>query len=197
MLTSADVRRYFKNPMWTRIKNEVARTIAVRTKEEDPTLKPPGSMLGQVFLDAVNGLDQGVSLQLRESIQYLVTRKWGEILDDIKEDLSQPMYEVMASPEGFAWFREFQRFVVLAWNNALAAPAAPAPAADPPEAPPLGEFITLYCPRCNKVVGKILSEDYWTIRAAEPLFCVWHPTCEGLQDGETLDVSVTVKKEPS
>lgn len=194
MLTSADVRRYFKNPIWTRIKNEVARTIAIRTKEEDPALKPPGSVLAQVFLDTLNA-NPTVGFQIRACIQYLVTRKWGEILDDIKEDLSQPMYEVMASPEGFSWFREFQKFVVLAWNNSTTAPEAPAPTDELPLAPPLGEYITLYCPRCSKRVGKIFSEDYWKFRKAEPLFCVWHMECEGLQDNETLDVSVTAKKD--
>jgi hypothetical protein len=198
MLNSTEVRRYFKVPIWTIVKHEVARSIAVRLKEEDPALKPPGSMLGQAFLDAMNSVDPKAGAQVREVIQYLTTRKWGEILDDIREDLSQPMYEVMRSTEGFTWFREFQKFVLNAWNLSCAAPIAPQDTEAPgSSAPPLGEYIMLYCPRCSKIAAKIFSEDYWKLRVAVPEFCVWHPECKGLQDDEILDVLVTVKKEPS
>lgn len=56
--------------------------------------------------------------------------------------------------------------------------------------PPIsvGEDIRLFCPRCDKEVAKIYGKLFWRIKKDYPMFCVYHPGCEGLNAGETLQL---------
>lgn len=54
------------------------------------------------------------------------------------------------------------------------------------EMPALGVDIRLFCPRCKKEVGKIHHDLFARIKKDYPMFCVYHPECEGLKLGEVL-----------
>jgi hypothetical protein len=114
MLTTQGVRTLTKAPWWNLVKNEVARTITLRAKAGDLELKPHGSILGQMFVDTLNGHPE-----CRVYVHYLITRKWPEILSDIGEELSQEVLDVVRHEEGGRWFYEFQRFLATAWKNSI------------------------------------------------------------------------------
>lgn len=114
MLTTKDVKAAMRKPWWDLVKNEVARAIVLRTKTDDPSLKPHGSVLGQMFVDAMNELPE-----LRGYVHYLITRKWPEIVSDVEGDLSAPMLDVFNHEESSRWFSEFQRFVLAAWKSSV------------------------------------------------------------------------------
>lgn len=51
---------------------------------------------------------------------------------------------------------------------------------------PVGEYIRLFCPGCEKEVAKINGVLFDRIKKTYPIFCVYHPQCEGLKAGEVL-----------
>jgi hypothetical protein len=56
------------------------------------------------------------------------------------------------------------------------------------EQTPVGEDIRLFCPRCNQEVAKIYGKLFWKIKESFPMFCVYHPGCDGLKVCEILAV---------
>jgi hypothetical protein len=117
MLTTSTVKIVLRKPWWPLVKNEAARVIAIRAKALDEGLKPHGSVLGQMFIEAMNGLPD-----LRSYVHYLTSRGWPELVSDIEGDLSPEMLEVLRHEEGSLWFKEFQKFVLEAWNNSIPHP---------------------------------------------------------------------------
>ena len=112
MLTDKDIQEVLQQPWWTTVKNEVARTIAIRTKAEDPSLRPHGSLLGQMYIELLNKVPE-----LRTYVHYLLTRKWPELLEVLKGDLSPQMRKALEHEQGAEWFMEFQRFLARAWKR--------------------------------------------------------------------------------
>jgi hypothetical protein len=117
MLTTQGVRTLTKAPWWNLVKNEVARTITLRAKAGDLELKPHGSILGQMFVDTLNGHPE-----CRSYVHYLITRKWPEVISDTEEELPQEILDVLRHEEGDRWFSEFQRFLATAWRNSIDPP---------------------------------------------------------------------------
>jgi hypothetical protein len=62
---------------------------------------------------------------------------------------------------------------------------------------PIGEDIRLFCPRCNKEVAKIHGALFERIKKDYPMFCVYHPECEGLKAGEVLRLPSDWLEDPS
>jgi hypothetical protein len=115
VLTTKDVKIVLRKPWWALIKNEVARVVAIRIKTDDASLKPHGSILGQMFVDIMNELEE-----VRSYVHYLTTRKWAEILSDVEGDLSAEALQVLSHGQGAMWFSEFQRFLNSSWKRSIA-----------------------------------------------------------------------------
>lgn len=120
MLTTKDVKLVMRKPWWALIKNEVARTVAIRIKTDNPSLRPHGSILGQMFVDAMNDLSE-----VRTYVHYLTTRKWTEIVSDIEGDISTEVLQVFSHEQGAIWFSEFQGFLNRAWKRSIVDQEAP------------------------------------------------------------------------
>lgn len=120
MMTTKDVKAVMRKPWWALIKNEVIRAVAIRVKTDDPTLRPHGSILGQMFVDGMNELTE-----IRGYVHYLTTRKWAEILSDIEGDISSEALQVLSHEQGSMWFSEFQRFLNNSWKRSIADKASP------------------------------------------------------------------------
>ncbi len=112
MITTENAHEALQASWWETVKNEVVRTIAVRIKAKDEVDKPHGSILGEMFVMAMN---QDPSVRL--FVNYLLTRGWSEIVDDLKAGLSPQVKRTLldVEGEGEAWFSEFRGYVGKAW----------------------------------------------------------------------------------
>lgn len=112
MITTANVHEALQASWWETVKNEVVRTISVRIKAKHEVDKPHGSILGEMFVMAMN---QDPSVRL--FVNYLLTRGWSEVVDDLKAGLSPQVKRTLldVEGEGEAWFSEFRGYVGKAW----------------------------------------------------------------------------------
>lgn len=115
MLTADDIKAMVNEPWFQNLQKEILRDINKRVKyAAEPTLKPHGSMIGQIFLDKMNA-----DPSYRVHFHYLRSREWDEILADIKDAVKPEDLAVFSNKEGFAWFNELQRFLIGAWNSSM------------------------------------------------------------------------------
>ncbi len=114
-----DVGSVIQKPWWPQVKNEVARTVTVRIKAENRFEKPHGSVLGQLFIDAMSQ-----EPEIRSYVHYLLTRNWDEVVEELKGDLSPQIKRTLLDQQGVEWFAEFKRFLSHAWNQSISSDEA-------------------------------------------------------------------------
>jgi hypothetical protein len=115
MLTADDIKAMVNEPWFQNLQKEILRDVNKRIKYvSEPTLKPHGSMIGQIFLDKMNA-----DPSYRVHFHYLRSREWEEILADIKDAVKPEDLAIFSHKEGFSWFNELQRFLIGAWNSSM------------------------------------------------------------------------------
>lgn len=114
MFTGKDVQALLQEPWWETVKNEVLRSISLRIAADQDSYRPHGSVLGQDFVDLINK-----NKEFRRFVQYLTTRAWSELVDDISCALSERSLSALKHREASLWYVEFQRFLASAWNGSI------------------------------------------------------------------------------
>ncbi len=116
MITTKNVHEALQASWWETVKNEVVRTVTLRSKAKHEVDKPHGSILGEMFVMAMNE-DPSVRL----FVNYLLTRGWSEVVDDLKAGLSPQVKRTLldVEGEGEAWFSEFRAYLSRAWAKSV------------------------------------------------------------------------------
>lgn len=111
-MNAQDIQTMVNEPWFKEMLSEVLRDIRTRIEDPKNELKPKGSMIGQLIIDKLNE-----DTKYRIHFHYLRSRKWEEVLADIKTTLDPKDVEVLSHEEAKSWFSELQRFLILVWNQ--------------------------------------------------------------------------------